>query len=277
MTGYTPPDGIKSPGSKEAPTNCKSWRRRDHPWLTGLATGLISAVMVAFYLSATGQAALTAVRHGFAMPSCSDPQWLLQVPDNQVSASAYYVQTDTIPGYKEFHRPGDTIDGDLGTSWLQFWPSTTSKLGNGSSNYIEWTFPQREDVRLICIVDGWAEDNMTYENTFPISAATVYAASSGIPPANGPPRSSTKCHSSTPRFKDYLGKDGLVSPAAQWQPIKFGCRTADIVLHIDSASAANRKHVPTGVKLYGWQKPLTGISEVRFYYCPNVLCLLRTN
>jgi len=282
MGGDTPPDGTNPPDSnppdsKETLTNRKPWWRRDHPWLTGIATGIISGVLVSFYLSATGQATLTAVRHHLVRPSCSDPQWLLQVPGNQVSANAYYVQTDTIPGYGEYHRPGYTIDGDLGTSWLQFWPSPTSKLGQRSSDYIEWTFPQRYNVRLICIVDGWTEDNITYEGTFPISAATVFAATSGIPPANGLPSPSEACPSSTPHFKDYLGKNGLVSSTVQWQPIKFHCLTADVVLHIDSASEANRPHPPLGVKLHGWQKPLTGISEVRFYYCPNFLCLLPTN
>ena len=37
-------------------------------WLIGLLTGLISGVVVAFYLSATGQAALTAARHGLTGP-----------------------------------------------------------------------------------------------------------------------------------------------------------------------------------------------------------------
>lgn len=74
-------------------------------WLIGLLTGLISGVVVAFYLSATGQAALTAVRHRFTRPSCSDPQWLLQVPDSDVFASAYYVQYDKIQGYVTSHAP----------------------------------------------------------------------------------------------------------------------------------------------------------------------------
>jgi hypothetical protein len=274
MSDATPSDSTEAAVDKDAPEKIKS--RRDHPWLIGIATGIISGVMVSFYLSATGQATLTAFRHHFVGPSCSDPQWLLQVPDNQVSASAYYVQSDTIPRYGEYHRADYTIDGDFGTSWLQFWPSPTSKLLKGSSDYIEWTFPQRYNVRLICMVDGWTENNRTYENTFPISAATVYMTTSEIP-ANGPPSPSGTCPSRTPRFKDYLGKNGLISSTVQWQPIKFHCLTADVVLHIDNVSEANRPNPPPGVKLYGWQKPLTGISEVRFYYCPNFLCALPTN
>jgi hypothetical protein len=74
-------------------------------WLIGVATGLISGILVAFYVSATGQSALTAIRHHLIKPSCSDPQWLLQVPDSQVFTSAYYMQSDQIGATAAFTSP----------------------------------------------------------------------------------------------------------------------------------------------------------------------------
>ena len=164
-------------------------------WLIGLLTGLISGVVVSFYLSATGQAALTAARHGLTRPSCSDPQWLLQVPDSDVFASAYYVQYDKIQGYDNFHAASNTVDGDLSTSWLQSWPSPTTYSGARDSDYIEWSFAQAYNIKLICVVDGWAADLPTYRDALPIGTATVYVTNEGVPPMVGSPRPSDICTS----------------------------------------------------------------------------------
>jgi hypothetical protein len=163
------PDDTKSTpapatDTSAGPSRVRKWLKsvRQNSWMIGVFTGLISGVIVAFYLSASGQAALTAIRH-HTKPSCSNPQWLLQVPDSQVFTSSYYIQSDKIPGYGSFHVASNTIDGDLSTSWLQLWPSLSTHSGAGlSSDYIEWSFAQPYNVRLICIVDGWAEDLQTY-------------------------------------------------------------------------------------------------------------------
>jgi hypothetical protein len=245
-------------------------------WVAGVLTGVISGTMVAFFLSATGQATLTAFRNGFATPTCSNPQWLLQVPNDQVFSSAFYVQADSIPGYKEYHSPGNTIDGNLETSWLQAWPSLTTNLGKKSSDYIEWSFSQPRNVRLICIVDGWTENSTTYTRTLPIGTATTYVTGSDIPPRHGSPLPSVTCSSSTTRFKDYLGRGGQMGFAYQWQPISFQCVTDNIVLHVDHVSKASMLKRPNLAlhQLDGQVSPQTGLSEIRFYYCPAFLCTL---
>ena len=249
-------------------------------WLIGLLTGLISGVVVAFYLSATGQAALTAARHGLTRPSCSDPQWLLQVPDSDVFASAYYVQYDKIQGYDNFHPASSTVDGDLSTPWLQSWPSPTTYSGARDSDYIEWSFAQAYNIKLICVVDGWAADLPTYRDALPIGTATVYVTNKGVPPMVGSPRPSDICTSRRASFQDYLHPNGGVTSVYQWQPVYFHCKTSNVVLRIDSVSQRSmtlRNQYLAQSSLGGSQVHLAGLSEIRFYYCPSALCWLPTN
>ena len=254
----------------------KSDRRRD--WFIGAATGLISGIIVAFCLSATGQAALTISHH--TKPSCGNPQWLLQVPDNQVFAWAYNIHHDKIPNYSIPHVASDTIDGDLNTSWLQLWPSPSTYDGSGDSDYIQWSFAQPYDVRLICIVDGWSADIVTYTDTLPIGTATVYVTKETLPPRIGSPTPSNTCTSQHASFLDYLQKDGSVTATYQWQPVPFHCVTSNVVLRIGSVSQTSialRAKNPLYSSLGSDRVPLTGLSEIRFYYCPVALCWWPTN
>jgi hypothetical protein len=286
-----------SPGTKDGPDQNKDTQTLDgrvggrgerrHNWLTGIVTGIISGALVSFYLTATGQAAFTAIRDHFAQPTCANPQWLLQVPDSEVFANAYYMQHDQIPDYGLYHVASNTIDGNLSTSWLQFWPSpsadsaTSASPGEkSSSDYITWAFPQNYDVRLICVVDGWTENAHTYVDTLPIGRATVYVTgSTSEAPSVGSPVPSSMCASRTVAFKDYIQEDGDTQFAYQWQPIAFHCVTDNIVLYIDDVSANSvavrtKYHFLVDSSLGTYTKPLTGLSEVRFYYCPAILCAL---
>jgi hypothetical protein len=279
------PDNVKVPdivASEELPANGKKPRNgasfgkvMGNSWVAGILTGLITGTLVAFFLSPTGQATLATIRGGFTKPTCSNPQGLLQVPSDQIFANAYYVQNDSIPGYGVYHSPGNSIDGNLGTSWLQVWPSYTTNLGKRSSDYIEWSFSQPHNVRLICVVNGWAENDITYRRTLPIGTATIYVTDSEIPPSSGSPRPSGVCSSRTTRFKDYLDREGRTGFAYQWQPVEFHCVTDNIVFHIDRVSKASKLKRPD-LALYQLPRlvsPLTGLSEVRFYYCPLFLCM----
>jgi hypothetical protein len=129
-------------------------------------------------------------------------------------------------------------------------------------------------------VDGWAEDLQTYTDTLPIGKATVYVTNEAVPPAEGSPSQSNTCTSQHASFQDYLQKDGSVTFTYQWQPVPFHCRTSDVVLRIESvsqASATLRKGHLVDSSLNGYQAPLTGLSEIKFYYCPAALCWLPTN
>jgi hypothetical protein len=269
------------------PEDSKTSRRAGRGCLkdifVGILTGLISGIVVAFYLTPTGQAAVTAVRDGVrdqAEPTCSNPQWLLQVPDNSIFASSYYFQKDNIPSYGVAHTPGLTVDGNLRTAWLQFWPSPTTKSARDNSDYIEWTFSNRYDIRLICIIDGWTEDNTTYEDTLPIGTATTYTSNSNIPaPHIGNPVVSRQCSRSRQSFSDYLHRKGL-EYTFEWQPIPFRCLTNNVVLHIDGVSARSvlfRNGELADSQLGSYRAPLAGLSEIRFYYCPSALCFLPTH
>jgi hypothetical protein len=278
--GGASPDNAGAPdviADKGAPTNVmrKLFDLLNKPWMAGTLTGLISGTLVAFFLSATGQATLAAARSGFSSPTCSNPQGLLQVRNDQIFANAFYVQADSIPSYGEYHSPGNTTDGNLETSWLQAWPSLTTTLGKKSSDYIEWSFSQPRNVRLICIVDGWTENSITYTRTLPIGTATVYVTNSEIPPRQGSPQPSGMCSSHRSRFKDYLGRKGQMGFAYQWQAVKFRCVTDNIVLHIDNVSKASmlKRSNLALQQLDGHMSPLAGLSEIRFYYCPAFLCM----
>jgi hypothetical protein len=145
-----PPESAHEPESAHDPTKNTSAQasalghraRRDklRDWAIATVTGVVTSIALAFYLSATGQAAWTAVRDGLAKPSCANPQWLLQVPDSEIFAHAYYEQMDAVNNFNLFHVAGNTVDGDVNTSWLQFWPSWSTAQGKASSDYIEWSF-----------------------------------------------------------------------------------------------------------------------------------------
>ena len=276
----------KPPGSEEDKSNTDSTSdRKSHParWsglISGIVCGLLTSILVSFYFTATGQATLNTITHHLTKPSCNDPQWLLQVPDNAIFASSYYFQQDTIPDYNSLHSPNLTIDGDLNTSWLQFWPSPSTFSSNENSDYIEWTFPQTYDVRLICVVDGWSEDRHTYVATLPIGTAKVYVTNpaAALPPI-GLPSISNQCASRTEYFKDYLEADGAISDSYQWQGVPFHCNTSNIVLHIMGVSSSSMKYRAGRLdqaQLGQYKASLTGLSEIRFYYCPAMLCFLPT-
>jgi hypothetical protein len=236
--------------------------------LIGTVAGLISGAIVSFFLTSTGHATIIAADHFWKAPNCSNPQWLLQVPDNSIFSSAYYFQQDSLVQFRLVHVPDFTVDGDLRTAWLQAWPSPSS-----SSNYIEWTFPSDYNVRLMCIVDGWTEDSETYDRTLPIGKATIYTTNtSKHVPAIGEPVQSRNCSPGHVSFKDYFKRYSY-----EWQGVTFNCDTNNVVLHIDGVSKASIKRrgsMLSKIQFYDSPRSLTGLSEVRFYYCPTMLCFL---
>jgi hypothetical protein len=272
-------------GGKQSGANQEAGRK-SHParqagLISGVVSGLLTSILVSFYFTATGQATLTAIRHHLTQPSCSNPQWLLQVPDNQIFAGAFYFQKDTIQDYGSLHTPDLTVDGNLNTAWLQIWPSPSTHKPKENSDYIEWTFPQRYDIRLICVVDGWTEDRSTYEGTTPIGTAEIYVTKAGsvIPPI-GLPKASGQCKSRMQPFKDYLVRDGAIRDSYQWQGVPFHCNTSNIILHITGvagSSVSYRKGHLDRVQIANDNAPMAGLSEIRFYYCPTMLCPLPTN
>jgi hypothetical protein len=253
-------------------TNDKKDRRRKgclSGVVAGLMSGIISSALVAFALTPTGSATTILVFHAHPRPSCANPQWLLQIPDDDIFANSYFFALDTIPHYGLLHPPDLSVDGSLETAWLQWWPTTNLQPGN-SYDYITWGFPHSYHVRLICVVDGWTEDNNTYRDTLPIGAATVYSS-----PRNfiSPPPQSDRCRPSDVIFKDYID-----SYAYRWQGVAFSCNTDSVTLRIDGVSAASMKArlgslvpAPEPPPDQHVSLPLVGLTEVRIYYAPSIL------
>ncbi len=252
-------------------------------WFIAIATGILTGAIVSFYLTSTGQAWKTFIINFDPKPTCNDPKWLLQVPDNQIFASSFYFQKDNIPGFGVWHYPDSSIDGSVRTAWLQFWPPL-SKPKNDS--YIEWTFPQSYPIRLICIVNGWTGDRATYTATLPIGKATIYATDPAVaPPAVGIPIRSSQCPAQEQAFQDYMERNGSTTYPYQWQAVPYWCTSSGIVLYIDSVSPDSIKFradtlVPaqlTPSSLGTYQAPLTGLSEIRFYYSPDSMSFISTH
>ncbi len=238
-------------------------------WLGGLISGIISGALVSFALTPTGHAFGVYALQADPTPSCGNPQWLMQVPNDQIFANSYYFSLDTLQHYGILHVPDYSIDGDLRTSWLQWWPTTNMNHGNQSDNYITWSFPQEYNIRLICIIDGWTEDSNTYESTLPIGKATIY--SSYV--SNSQVSTYRLCPITIAQLKDYIN-----AYTYQWQGVSFDCAANSITLQIDSVAGSSMKDrmghldmVPEPLSNSNISAPLVGLSEVRFYYAPSFL------
>jgi len=193
---------------------------------------------------------------GSGNPTCADPKWLLQIPDDQISVNAFYVRQ---PDSADL-----TIDGSQNTAWLQWWPTTKFKGNKPKDNYIEWSFaPIRYNLRLICIADGWNQDIVAWSSTELIRRATINLKSDGCP-----------------IYKKKFNNDGFVRGSPdEWQQVKVHCKTSKVHLVVNATYNAV---TPLCVPLQPSKAttdcvPLTGITEIRFYYSPDVLSAVGWN
>jgi hypothetical protein len=209
----------------------------------------ISGLVLAVSTTSSGKSAESYVL-GRGTPTCADPKWLLQVPDSQIAVTAFY-----------YHQPYSadlTIDGSQSTAWLQWWPTTDFNGYKPGDNYIRWDFsPVQYNLRLICIADGWNRDILAWSATEPIRRATIKLGSNGCP-----------------AYEKKFSNNGFLGGfPAEWQQVRVLCRTSVVSLVVDSTYKAASPlcvSLPPGVGITGC-RPLTGISEVRFYYSPGVL------
>ena len=113
--GPTAPDSENQ--SDTPPERHKSGLRKklSSPWISGILTGLITGALVTFAITPTGHSAefrVLQMANSAKSPSCTDPGWLLQVPDDQILANSWYQATDNVPDYKTLHTPDLTVDGN---------------------------------------------------------------------------------------------------------------------------------------------------------------------
>jgi hypothetical protein len=111
--------------------------------------------------------------HLTGSPSCNNPGWLLQVPDDQILANSWYAATDTLQNYGTLHTPDLTVDGNPRSAWLQWWPTSGLSTNPSSGNYITWQFARPYDIRLVCILNGWEEDSNTFGSVEPVKSVTI--------------------------------------------------------------------------------------------------------
>lgn len=256
-------------GGKGDPNQQGSSKRNRFGWLGGLISGVISGALVSIALTPTGHAMGVYAFRVDPVPNCSNPQWLMQVPDDQIFSDSYYFSPDTLPYYGILHVPDSSTDSNLRSSWLQWWPTTNMNGGNQSDNWISWSFPHKYDIRLICVINGWTEDNNTYQSALPIGKATIYSNYA----SNFKVKDYQLCPPITAHLADFIN-----NYTYQWQAVPFGCATNSITLQIDNVDETSVKArtghldmVPEPPPNNKIKAPLVGLSEVRFYYAPAIL------
>lgn len=218
----------------------------------GIAAGVglllsIFGIVLTLLLTQTGQSIKTYVTNHGAKPTCSHPRWLLQIPDSQISTIAFYVPRP--------YFANQTVDGNPNTAWLQWWPTADFYDYRPGDNYIQWNLPDVYNLRLICIVDGWTQDTLTYNGTGPIHKAKINLLNK---------------HCS--RYTKMFNNKGFTTI---WQPVRVSCKTSKVRLYVKSVyhSAITKRYCkppPPGSGVNGCRR-LTGLSEIRFYYSPGPL------
>jgi hypothetical protein len=191
-----------------------------------------------------------------SQPSCTDPGWLLQVPDDQILANSWYASLDTLSHHGTLHTPDLTVDGDVRTAWLQWWPTKGLSSNSFSGNYISWSFAQPYNIRLVCILNGWEDDSWTFNSVEPVKSATM-----GY---------------STPRCTGTQVSLSTHTYTYTWNQVKLSGNhsTRELCLQIRRTYPRRAKLLDCAPGPKGHKRPcrtLTGLSEVRFYYSPELL------
>lgn len=107
----------------------------------GTAAGGIVSALVAFTILAKCGPGISESLRG---ASCADPRGLESAEEPEVKATSSLKPQDSFT-----YEPKNTVDGDTGTAWVEGAPG----LGKGEKVTFTWTEPQ--NVRLICIVNGY--------------------------------------------------------------------------------------------------------------------------
>lgn len=245
----------KSPEKKAATGESRKKKVTTGKIIGTLLTTLLAVLGIVIGLWTTaGGKSTEAYLTSSGTPTCANPKWLLQVPDSQIYANAFYVH--------EPYSANLTIDGDQNTAWLQWWPTTGFNGSKPGDNYIEWDFsPSNYNLRLICIADGWNQDLPAYDSVELIRKATIDLEVNGCPVY----------------VKKFRNNRFTGSSPAEWQQVKVLCRTSKVRLVVNSTynAVSPRCATPPPDERTIGCLPLTGISEVRFYYSPDWLTWAR--
>lgn len=259
--------------SRRRPDDGKSSNGSHLKWLSEIIVGVISGLIVAFAFTSTGHATGVYGADFFSRskPTCENPQWLLRVPADQIFANSYYTALDTMPHSGILHSADLSIDNNPRTAWLQWWPiNKSNNNGNADNNNIAWKFTLPYDIRLICIINGWTRDSVTYGSTLPIGDAIIFQ------PSKKSAATVTKACGNEPikvHFQDYINQ----GDSYDWKAVTMNCRTRRLALRIEDVSNAsvrmrkNQLDMSPDPAQANISEPLVGLSEVEFYYAPSYL------
>lgn len=199
---------------------------------------LITPLVIGIVLALFGVFAPSVIAKRLQPPTCSDPRGLVQVALDEEEADGTAKPPDDFPirGKVEYEAK-NLVDGNTSTAWVEGKPG----LGLGSS--VTLPFEKPADVRLVCVVNGYAESWDLYKRN---SRARVLEVTT----------------SEGERFA-MLSDAGSPDRPAVYQEVDCpDGRTSQLTLTLRSAYAAQRDGSRT--RAY----PDTSISEVEVWAKP---------
>ncbi|MCK6066574.1 MULTISPECIES: NADase-type glycan-binding domain-containing protein [Microbacterium] len=125
-------------------------------WITLLGTGLIGGVVAAgvVFLSARIQQGIA--EEAAAIATCDNPQQL-RLADRIEAVATSELQYEDASGQSLSYPATQLVDGSRQTAWI------AGEAGGGVGAQISLRLPAGEDVRVICILNGYAKTNDLYD------------------------------------------------------------------------------------------------------------------
>jgi hypothetical protein len=130
-------------------SNEPSWKVRVA--VEGVIAGLVAPIAVGILLLFLG----TQAGEWFDSPTCEDPENLRLVDATGATASSVHEDTELEGGRK--HPASHAHDGDLGTGWVENAPDF------GTGEWIEFELPAGTNLRMVCVVNGYAKSAELYQ------------------------------------------------------------------------------------------------------------------
>jgi hypothetical protein len=168
------------PGPPDEPLSKK------HPWVDLLLRTFVTALIFGVLLVPIANLTVQPWLEDLLKPAdCTNPKDLAKVdldPNKDVEATSVLPpERVTVPelGVDEngqaqtrlfTYRAGNLVDGDTGTAWSED-SKTGNQLGHGES--VTLTFPQPVDVKLLCIVNGFAYSEDLYSKNARVRGLTI--------------------------------------------------------------------------------------------------------
>lgn len=124
------------------------------PWLgralvQGAFAGIVAPLMVVFLVAMMSGW----LRDLFREPTCDDPKDLALITPSGVETRGNTVYSDADGAY-----PASTaIDTNSGTAWVEAAP------GYGVGEWLRFSFDDRPDIQMVCVVNGYAQNAARYE------------------------------------------------------------------------------------------------------------------